>query len=74
MWLITALLLGMGSGVAGHPIGDAVPTFLETPLLRRDLVDLGTHALIVSRLATSPGRHGHAGHEIGYVLEGTGAR
>jgi quercetin dioxygenase-like cupin family protein len=76
-WLVTALLLGMGLGFTGHRIVDAVPTFVETPLLRTALVDIGTHELMVSRLDTSPGwehgRHHHAGHELVYVLEGTGA-
>ena len=76
-WLVAALLLGIGLGFTGHLIVDAVPTFVETPLLRADLVDIGTHELIVSRLDTSPGwehgRHYHAGHELVYVLEGTGA-
>ena len=43
----------MGLGFTGHRIVDAGPTFVETPLLRTDLIDLCTHELVVSRLDTA---------------------
>jgi quercetin dioxygenase-like cupin family protein len=77
-WLLImgALLTGCGLGVVGDPLSAALPV-AETLLLRTDLPGVGQHELIVSRLETAPGwshgRHYHAGHEIVYVLEGSGA-
>jgi quercetin dioxygenase-like cupin family protein len=67
---------GIAVGAVAQHLAAATPTFTETPLLRSDLAGIDNHELLVSRLETSPGwahgRHHHAGHEIVYVLDGTG--
>jgi quercetin dioxygenase-like cupin family protein len=72
-----AVLLGIALAAVGQRLLAAAPAFSETLLLRTDLAGIDTHELIVSRLDTAPGwshgRHYHAGHEVVYVLEGTGA-
>ncbi|PWU25008.1 MAG: hypothetical protein C5B48_03495 [Candidatus Rokuibacteriota bacterium] len=71
------LVGGIAVGALGQRLNAAQPTFSETPLLRTDLAGLDRYELIVSRLETTPGwahgRHYHAGYELVYVLEGTGA-
>src|SRR5215467_8594776 len=71
------LLVGIIIGATGHHLVAARPSFTETVLLRTDLAGIDSYELIVSRLETAPGwshgRHYHAGHEIVYVLEGSGA-
>jgi quercetin dioxygenase-like cupin family protein len=77
-WLISVWLLlsGFGLGAMAQRVL-AAPPVTETQLLRTDLAGIDKNELIVSRLETAPGwahgRHFHAGHEIVYVLEGTGA-
>jgi len=75
--IVGILLVGIGVGALGQHLLAARPSFSETPLLRTDLVGIDKYELIVSRLETTPGwahgRHYHAGHEIVYVLEGSGA-
>ena len=70
-------LSGLTLGATAHRLLAAAPAFTETPLLRTDLAGVDRHELIVSRLETTPGwvhgRHYHAGHELVYVLEGSGA-
>jgi quercetin dioxygenase-like cupin family protein len=74
--IIAMLLVGIVIGATGHHLVAAPPSFTETMLLRTDLAGIDGYELIVSRLETAPGwshgRHYHAGHEIVYVLEGTG--
>ena len=71
------LLAGIGIGVTAHRLFAAPPSFTETVLLRSDLTGIDNYELLVSRLETAPGwshgRHYHPGHEIVYVLEGSGA-
>ena len=75
--IVGILLVGIGVGAVGQHLLAARPSFSETPLLRTDLAGIDRYELIVSRLETTPGwahgRHYHAGHEIVYVLEGSGA-
>jgi quercetin dioxygenase-like cupin family protein len=75
--LAVTLTVGIAFGAIGATVlGAQPPPVAETPLLRADLAGLAGHELIVSRLDAAPGwwhgRHHHAGHEIVYVLEGTG--
>ena len=75
--IVGILLVGIAVGAMGQHLLAAPPSFSETPLLRTDLAGIDKYELIVSRLETTPGwahgRHYHAGHEIVYVLEGSGA-
>ena len=80
--LLVFCAAGIGLGVAGgrilcaQPPSGSPPAVAETVLMRADLAGLPGKELIVSRLAAEPGwrhgRHRHVGHELVYVLEGTG--
>lgn len=74
--IVVTLLVGISIGAIAHRLLASSPPFTETVLLRTDLAGIDNHELIVSRLETAPGwshgRHDHPGHEIVYVLEGTG--
>ena len=75
--LVVALSIGLLAGwISTATLTAAVPPVQETVLLRVDLAGVPGKELIVSRLEAAPGwthgRHYHAGHELVYVLEGSG--
>src|SRR5262249_61937620 len=75
--MVGTLVVGLAVGGMGEHRLAASTLFSEALMFRTDLVGIDKSELIASRLETTPGwahgRHYHAGHEIVYVLEGSGA-
>ena len=71
------LTLGVVIGATGGRLLGAQPTpFKATDLLRADVVDMPGIEVVVTLVDFAPrattGKHTHPGHEIAYVLEGSG--
>ena len=71
------LTLGFVMGVTSSRLLDAQPTPIKfTNLFQADLVGIEGMEILVSVVEFSPkatiGRHTHPGHEVAYVLEGSG--
>jgi len=71
------LVAGLAAGLLGDRLLDAQPVPAKvTELLRTDLAGMEGKELIVQLVEVAPGaatgRHFHPGHEVAYVLDGTG--
>ena len=72
-----ALMLGVVIGATGSRLLGAQPVPLKvTELLKTDVVNMEEVEVIVSVTEFAPratsGKHTHPGHEVAYVLEGSG--
>lgn len=70
----TAFSIGAALGLLVAVVGAQQPTFKRTVLQQGDISAPGREvitAVVEFQPAASPGRHSHAGEEVGYVLEGT---
>ena len=77
MMRVIVLACGVAIGGALAPRLDAQPVaFKATDLLRHDVVDMEGVEVLVMLVDFAPGgttgKHTHPGHEIAYVLEGSG--
>jgi len=74
---VPALVAGVLVGALGTQILNAQqPPFKRTVLLKTDLTGLegkeGVVVLVELAAGASSGKHYHPGHEVNYILEGTG--
>ena len=74
---VPALVAGVLVGALGTQILNAQqPPFKRTVLLKTDLTGLegkeGVVVLVELAAGASAGKHYHPGHEVNYILEGTG--
>jgi quercetin dioxygenase-like cupin family protein len=77
LMLGSVLTLGVIIGATGgHLLGAQPAAFKATDLLRADVVDMPGIEVVVTLVDFAPrattGKHTHPGHEIAYVLEGSG--